>query len=90
MAPCGILMFAAETLHPTSKAPPESPTAINGCNLIIQRVARKATANGCPDTARWLDQLTAPGVRERRAAADELVSWMTFTEFRNAITSTNT
>lgn len=87
MAPVGVLLFAAESLHSTKGLPPESPATIRACNLMVQRVAARAKRNGCPDTERWLDQLTAPGVRERRAAADELVSWMTFTEFHAAIRS---
>ena len=87
MAPVGVLLFACESLHSTKGLPPESPHVIAASNLMVQRVAAIAKRNGCPDTGRWLDQLTAPGVRERRAAADELVSWMTFTEFHAAITS---
>ena len=87
MAPVGVLLFACESLHSTKGLPPESPHVIAASNLMVQRVAAIAKRNGCPDTGRWLDQLTAPGVRERRAAADELVSWMTFTEFHAAIHS---
>ena len=87
MAPVGVLLFACESLHSTKGLPPESPGTIRACNLMVQRVAARAKRNGCPDTERWLDQLTAPGVRERRAAADELVSWMTFSEFHAAIRS---
>ena len=85
MSACGVLLFACETLHPTGKPPPESPSTIAACNTLLQRVAARAKRNGCPDTARWLDQLTAPSVPERRAAADELVSWMTFSEFEDTI-----
>ena len=88
VAPCGVLLFACETLHPTGKPPPESPATIRACNLMVQRVAARAKRNGCPDTARWLDQLTAPTVQERIAAADQLVQWMTFSEFEATIRNT--
>lgn len=87
MAPVGVLMFAAESLHSTNGLPPESPPTVRACNLMVQRVAAIAKRNGCPDTGRWLDALTATSVQERRAAADEIVSWMTFTEFHAAIRS---
>ena len=87
MAAVGVMLFACESLHSTNGLPPESPHVVAASNLMVQRVARKATDNGCPDTARWLDQLTATTVPERRAAADELVSWMTFAEFHAAIRS---
>ena len=87
MAPVGVMMFAAESLHSTNGLPPESPHVVAASNLMIQRVAAVAKRNGCPDTGRWLDGLTAPSVPERRAAADELVSWMTFAEFHAAIRS---
>ena len=87
MAPVGVLMFAAESLHSTKGLPPESPHVIAASNLMVQRVAAIAKRNGCPDTGRWLDGLTATSVPERRAAADELVSWMTFSEFHAAIRS---
>ena len=89
MSPCGILMMAVETLHPTTVAtsPPESPTTITRCNRMVQRLAGKAAHNGCPDVHRWVDQLTAPSVPERRSAADEIVSWLTFAEFRQIVTS---
>lgn len=87
MSATGVLILLAETLHPTGKAPPEIPSTIAACNVLLQRVAARAKRNGCPDTGRWLDQLTATSVPERIAAADELVSWMTFSEFHAAIRS---
>ena len=87
MAPVGVLLFACESLHSTKGLPPESPHVIAASNKMVQRVAAQAKRNGCPDVGRWLDQLTAPTAQERRAAADELVSWMTFSEFHAAIRS---
>lgn len=58
MAPVGVLMFAAESLHSTKGLPPESPHVIAASNLMVQRVAAIAKRNGCPDTGRWLDGLT--------------------------------
>ena len=87
MSATGVLILLAETLHPTGKPPPESHSTIQACNTLVQRVADRARRNGCPDTGRWLDALTATSVPERRAAADELVSWMTFSEFHAAIRS---
>ena len=87
MSPTGVLILLVESLHPTGKAPPESPSTIAACNVLLQRVAAKAKRNGCPDTGRWLDQLTDTNVQERIAAADELVSWMTFSEFEDTVRS---
>ena len=87
MSATGVLILLVETLHPTGKPPPESPSTIAACNTLLQRVAARAKRNGCPDTARWLDQLTDTNVQERIAAADQLVSWMTFSEFQDTIRS---
>lgn len=87
MSATGVLILLVETLHPTGKPPPEIPSTIAACNTLLQRVAARAKRNGCPDTARWLDQLTAPTVQERIAAADQLVQWMTFSEFEATIRS---
>lgn len=89
MSATGILLMAVETLHPTTAAtsPPESAVTITRCNRMVQRLASKAAYNGCPDIHRWVDQLTSPSVPERRAAGDEIVSWMTFAEFRQIVTS---
>ena len=87
MSATGVLILLVETLHPTGKPPPESPSTIAACNTLLQRVAAKAKSNGCPDVARWLDQLTATTVQERIAAADQLVQWMTFSEFEATIRS---
>lgn len=85
MTPVGVLLFAAEALHPTHAAPPESPTTIRACNLMLQRVAARAKRNGCQDTAKWLDRLSDTDTQERMTAADELCCWMTFTEFQETI-----
>ena len=87
MSATGVLILLAETLHPTGKPPPESHSTIQACNTLVQRVAAKAKSNGCPDAERWLDQLTDTNVQERIAAADQLVSWMTFSEFEATIRS---
>ena len=87
MSATGVLILLVETLHPTGKPPPEIPSTIAACNTLLQRVAARAKRNGCPDTARWLDQLTDPSVQERIAAADQLVQWMTFNEFQDTIRS---
>lgn len=88
MSACGILLMAVETLHPTSAVhDTESAVTITRCNRMVQRLAGKAAHNGCSDIHRWVDQLTSTSVPERRAAADEIVSWMTFAEFHQIVTS---